>query len=349
MFLKSRREKGNGDKARGRELFEPDILALTLHGRRDVGSTGHAHARDHILTRMTEVGLKPFRGDSFILPYKYGGTSFYNLAGIVPGDGSGKKAGPLLLGAHYDTCGPYPGADDNASSVAISLYILEQLVESPLNRDLIMVFFDAEEPPYFFTEAMGSIRFYRDQLTGTGGDTPVDTALSPVEFALILDLIGHDVPVPGIEDLLFLTGMESHSTLGGVLEGMEVDGRIRIVPVCNKYVGDMSDHYIFRISNVPYLFVSCGRWPAYHTPKDTPDKLNYGKMLAIADFLRTLLVEVDGQKFPHEDAGYDTTPLELDFMNAAVGSLLTSIGLPPPRTRMEMERIIFTLMHKFGI
>lgn len=371
MFFKSNRKRsGNEDNKKGRELFEPDILALTLHGRRDVGSTGHAHAMEHIAARMTEAGLAPFRGDSFKLPYNSGGGVFVNLAGILPGAEGGGKSGAFLLGAHYDTCGPYPGADDNASSVTITMNIISRLTSLPLHRDLIVVFFDAEEPPYYFTDAMGSIRFFRDHLAqpidngsceraqekppdkppdSACSDPPVAKVQSSVDFALILDLLGHDVPVPGIENLLFMTGMESHRTIGGILGKMEIDRRIRIVPICNSYVGDMSDHYIFRINRVPYLFASCGRWPHYHTAADTPDKLNYGKMLAISEFLHALLVELNGRDFPPDGSNYDTTSLELKFMNAAVGNLLKTLGLPPPRTRSEMERIIFTLMHKFGI
>jgi hypothetical protein len=31
----------------------------------------------------------------------------------------------------------------------------------------------------------------------------------------------------------------------------------------------MSDHGIFRENGVPYLFLSCGRWPHYHRDTDT--------------------------------------------------------------------------------
>ena len=44
---------------------------------------------------------------------------------------------------------------------------------------------------------MGSIRFYEDQRR------------EEIHCAILLDLVGHDVPVPGLEDLLFITGMES--------------------------------------------------------------------------------------------------------------------------------------------
>ena len=62
---------------------------------------------------------------------------------------------------------------------------------------MILAFFDAEEPPHFLQPTMGSIRFYEDQLQ------------DEIHCAVIMDLVGHDVPVQGLEDLLFITGMES--------------------------------------------------------------------------------------------------------------------------------------------
>ena len=71
---------------------------------------------------------------------------------------------------------------------------------------MIFAFFDAEEPPHFLSPAMGSIRFFEDQRLGD------------IHCAVIMDLVGHDVPVPGLEDVLFITGMETDSVLGDVIQ-----------------------------------------------------------------------------------------------------------------------------------
>lgn len=52
----------------------------------------------------------------------------------------------------------------------------------------------------------------------------------------------------------------------------------------NEYVGDLSDHCIFRANGVPYLFLSCGRWRHYHAQTDTPEKLNYRKMARLTRY-----------------------------------------------------------------
>src|SRR5215216_6221204 len=63
----------------------------------------------------------------------------------------------IVVGAHYDTAGPLPGADDNASGVAglIELARLLARQQPPLRVELVA--FTLEEPPYFRTTGMGSL------------------------------------------------------------------------------------------------------------------------------------------------------------------------------------------------
>ena len=76
-----------------------------------------------------------------------------------------------------------------------------------------------------------------------------------------------------------------------------VDG-LSLVPTLNRYVGDMSDHGVFRTNGVPYLFLSCGRWPHYHRDTDTPDRLNYEKMGRIARQVLAFAAALDGAELP---------------------------------------------------
>jgi hypothetical protein len=69
----------------------------------------------------------------------------------------------IVVGAHYDTCGPYPGADDNASGVAGLLELGRLLGQTPPATRVELVAFTLEEPPYFGTPSMGSV-FHAAQL-----------------------------------------------------------------------------------------------------------------------------------------------------------------------------------------
>ena len=317
------------------DTLKNDVLRLTSHGERQVGSEGHRAAREYLVDRMTELGIRPYRDDAYELPYGGSGTEFVNLLGRI--QGSTKDRDPILLGVHYDTCGPIPGADDNASAIAIVLAVVEKLRSVSLDRDLIISFFDAEEPPYFMTDAMGSIYFFSSQRT------------EEIACALILDLVGHDVPIPGFEDLLFITGMESHSQLENVIKSTGENSRIRIVPALNSYVGDMSDHHIFRVNDVPYLFLSCGRWEHYHMPTDTPEKLNYQKMGAISEYLASLIVRCDSTQFLESTPGYDPTPTELQYMNSVFSDLFLQFGIPGLKSREDIDRVVRMMIATYGV
>ena len=116
-----------------------------------------------------------------------------NLIGVVPGADRGLP--PLLLAAHYDSVIAAPCADDNAAAVAIARHLAERIgagrgeggLGGRLERDLVVALFDAEEPPYFQCPEMGSIRFFNDQMDGRG-----------VHCAVVMDLVGHDLPVEAI-------------------------------------------------------------------------------------------------------------------------------------------------------
>ena len=62
----------------------------------------------------------------------------------------------IVVGAHYDTFGPNPGADDNASGVAGILELGRLIGQTTLTTRVDLVAYTLEEPPYFGTSFMGS-------------------------------------------------------------------------------------------------------------------------------------------------------------------------------------------------
>lgn len=184
------------------ERLRADVAALiaTFEDRR-VGSAGHLAAREWVHRRLSGMGLEPYKDGEFVLPYgpePHGagpGKRFANVVGVVPAaPGTSPAAKPWVLGAHYDTVPFTPGADDNAASIAVVLEVAARLLERPVSRPVVVPIFDAEEPPYFHTELMGSVRFAKDHIGQN------------VHAAVILDLIAHPVPAPGLEDLVGLMG-----------------------------------------------------------------------------------------------------------------------------------------------
>ena len=318
------------------DQIRQDVFTLATAEGREVGTLGHDDARQFIAQRLTDLGVRVYSGDSPELRYKRDGVEFTNIVGRVPG--KNPELDPVLLGAHYDTCGPYPGAGDNAAAVAVLLSAASQLIEHPADRDVILAFFDAEEPPHSLGPSMGSIRFYEDQRR------------ERIHCAVVMDLVGHDLPIPGLEDLLFITGMESDPGLARVMRVTEPSEGIRIVPTLNSYVGDLSDHHIFRVNRRPYLLLTCGRWEDYHEPSDTPDKLNYEKIEAIARFLCALTNSVSFAELKGPFEGYDSTVTEVYFLGKTVQPFLDNMGLDLQlRTRRDVDRLVEFMLSNFGL
>lgn len=343
--------------------LKSDVAALALPEGRVVGSPGHAKARRYLVGRMQRLALEPYQGDCFELPYTWDGDEFVNLAGAIPGRSPSTK--PVLIGAHYDSVIPAPCADDNAAAVAIALAAAEMLGRKKLRRDVVLTIFDAEEPWHFQEPSMGSIRFYHDHLRARG-----------VHAALIMDLVGHDVlvpcemlaglpwlkwpamllprieddlAVPGVRDLLFMTGAESHPDLAEMVDSIRTPRRLRLIATLNQYVGDMSDHGVFRAGGVPYLFFSCGRWRHYHAETDTPEKLNYAKMARIARYLAAVaeaLASADLE--PREGPPVDTAEFEIRRIRKACGPafplVMRWLGVQKLETRADISDLAGKLL-----
>lgn len=302
------------------EMIRQDTEQLSLpHGRR-VGQPGHEIALEYIRSRMREIKLKPFHCDDYPLPYstphpKNGlEADFTNLAGVI--EGSDKSAMPILLGAHYDSAIDAPCSDDNAVSVALLLSIAEKLTEMNFSRNIIVAFFDAEENPYFLTKTMGSVRFYNDHCR-------------EIDFAcvIIVDSVGHDFQtgnaiadtlIPGIRELLFILGSESHEGLPAIIEQLP-SKKLRVIPTLNRYIGDRSDHHAFRLAGQPYLFLSKGSGKYSHKPLDTIDWINFSSVDRIQYYLLDLIKLLDESPMHKSRHMVDPAPFEIRMMRKAIG------------------------------
>ena len=156
-------------------LLEHVKVLATAEGRA-VGTAGHLRARKYLSANLRHFGLIPYNGDSYELTHDTGTEELVNVIAVAPG--RNRDEPPVLIGAHYDTFGALPGADDNAAGNAILLEIGKSLVQSPAACDVVLAFFDGEELGYISKASMGSTRFYQEQYS------------RPVRCALILDLVG---------------------------------------------------------------------------------------------------------------------------------------------------------------
>jgi len=228
-------------------------------------------------------------------PYTLREGTFRNVIATLPG--SDPTLGPIVVGAHYDAYGDFPGADDDASGVAVMLELARLVASETPKRTWIFAAFGTEEPPFFGTEDMGSARF-ADGLGARG---------ARVDLMIALDLVGYysdrpdsqSFPLPGIGALYPNTGnfvavvgdLGAGDAIRRVRRGMQA---ARTIPVCSlrapTFVDgvDWSDHLWFRRRGIPAVLVTDTaflRNARYHTRNDTPDTLDYDSM---GDVVRAL-------------------------------------------------------------
>ena len=324
------------------QQLQHDTAKLAMKDGRRVGQPGHAIAIEFLRSRMEEIGLDPFTGDSFLLPYgenqvattqrfafstatitdddvheilreelamelcgsnstRQTGLDFCNLVGVIPG--IDRTLPPLLIGAHYDSVIDAPCADDNATSVALNLAIAEAFVGSPLQRDLIIAFFDAEEPPYFHGPCMGSNRFFEDYC-------------ADIQFAgvIVTDLIGHDLDIS-----------RGLNAMNGKIPGTDA----------------------FEQAGQPFLFLSCGHGKYYHHIKDNLDWINFAKLARIAEFVRDLLAQLDLTPAGNDPNAKDPFEFESRMIQKAVGKTVGLIakgfGHEIPKSREDIGEFVSAL------
>jgi Zn-dependent M28 family amino/carboxypeptidase len=227
--------------------------------------------------------------------YEFDGRRVANLIADPPG--ATTDATPYIVGAHYDSVIGTPGADDNASGVAVMLELARRTTAKPPGVPLRFVAFTLEEPPTHATRHQGS-RVFVKRLTEAGGQ---------VAGAIILEMVGLTIPkqhyplflrwagYPDAGNFIGIVGNGASKPLGErVLRGMRKNPAL---PVESLFVWlngwiipdtRLSDHAPFWDKGFPALMITDTaffRNPNYHGPNDTADTLDYAFM---AELVRSL-------------------------------------------------------------
>lgn len=98
-------------------------------------------AADYIRQEFLKAGLD-VKEDYF----QWEGKSYKNVVAEKKGKTSPNRV--FILGAHYDTVPGSPGADDNASAVAVLLEVARSIQTSPLGCTVRLIAFSLEEYDY---------------------------------------------------------------------------------------------------------------------------------------------------------------------------------------------------------
>ncbi|MEX1330172.1 MAG: M28 family peptidase [Desulfobacterales bacterium] len=299
-----------------------EFLANPELNGRVPGQVGNRLARNYIRQQFEEIGLTPLFGQSWYQEYptQASGNSVIgaNVGGTLRASVENIDVSTMIIGAHYDHLEGIPGADDNASSIAIMIETARSLARhgsETRRKHLAFVAFDTEERPFYLTPDMGSVYFYNH------------SPMERIDCALIMDLCGHDFPIPGREDSIFIMGADSSPTLAETLPRITAE---KVTPfiINDRYGGDKSDYYVFKKGRIPYVFLSVGWWECYHKPCDTLEKLNYEKMAGICALLENIIMALAAKVIPAKSV--DTIELEARYL-----SLLTGQDIAPHRPTID--------------
>lgn len=196
----------------------------------------------------------------------------------------------IVVGAHYDAAGPYPGADDNASGVAGLIELGSLLGKGSLPLWVDLVAYTLEEPPYFASPAMGSA-IHAASLKKEG---------VKVRAMIALEMIGYFTDEPGSQELpapllkLFYPSTGNFIAVVGKLGHGGLVRRIRKAmrgasPLPVESINaptslpgvELSDHRNYWAAGYPAVMITDTaffRNPNYHMPSDTPETLDYRRM-----------------------------------------------------------------------
>ena len=261
-----------------------DVEALSapaMEGRR-TGTPGNQRARAFIAERFRSLGLKPL-GQGYEQTFSSGDAAAANVVGIVRG--TTRPDDFLLVTAHYDHLGVrngalHPGADDNASGVAVLLQAAAHIARHPLNHSVVFVAFDSEEQGL-----RGAKHFVAHPL--------VD--LKRIRLMLNLDMVSRNEA-----STIFAAGTSFHPELKAVVNRAAEGRKLKVLfghdrPA--KEAGgaadwtNQSDHGPFHAAGVRTLYYGVEDHPDYHKPGDTADKIPRPFFAEVAELvLQTLIV-----------------------------------------------------------
>lgn len=234
---------------------------------------------EYIAMHFTNAGA-----DVELQTFSVQGRQYHNVIGRF-NVGRGSK---VIIGAHYDTYGEMPGADDNASGVAALMELAYLLGHDTPDKEIELVGYVLEEPPFFRTQNMGS---------AIHAKSIADESISGV---IVLEMVGYfsdergSQGYPSLLLRLFYPSRGNFIAVVGrwdqgkwvkkVKTGMKGAAHLPVYSIRAPTVipgVDFSDH----LNYWPYGFnalmvtdTAFYRNKAYHSGNDGVDHLDYKKM-----------------------------------------------------------------------
>ena len=275
----------------------------SLVGERHPQSAPHAlnQAAEYLAGRFAEYGWTT-SGQ----PFRALGKSYFNILGIKspPGRPAKDAQPPLLIGAHYDTVMASPGADDNASALAVLLEAADRLRHLVVARPVWLAAFCLEE------QGLLGSRAFISGLKQTG---------QLLDGAIVLECVGYasrdagsqrtppgvPIAVPTVGNFLGIVGNEASRELVAAIErnarrvAPTTPTLARAVPARGESLPDVrrSDHAAFWDEGYRAVMLTDTadfRNPHYHQPSDTVDTLDLDFLEGVSEIVVGCIEDLAG-------------------------------------------------------
>jgi hypothetical protein len=272
-------------------------LAVQIGSRNNSQYQKLNNAKDFLSSSLTLAGYK-----INLQEYKIDGKSYYNIE--AEHKGSIKPDEIIVVGGHYDSAFTSPGANDNGTGAAATLELAKIFANKKTTHTIRFVEFTNEEPPFFWTQNMGSFVYAKN----------LEEHNQNIIAMLSLETIGYFSNQPGSQQYLFPIGL-LYPNQGNFISFI---GNINSSNLVKKAVGSFRRHVKFPSQGtaLPGFIPGIGwsdqwsfwkhgyqgimvtdtapyRYQYYHTGDDTIDKIDFPKLARVVNGLVTVISDLD--------------------------------------------------------
>ncbi len=267
----------SAELAHAQAIHDPHDIVAALTGEAEIqpgvsladrqSVAGRSAARAYLSTLLSELGVEPQTHT-----YRANGA---NVFGTLASTTGGTQS--IVLGAHFDSVRRSPGANDNATGVALIDAVVDAMAQATCrSRNLVVVFFDEEELGLVGSKAFArwlldarsdvhSVHTVDQMGWDADGDRAVEIEQPSATMRALYQRVAREV---GVTAHVTSTGSTDHEAFRDL--GFEAVG------LTEEYVnGDTT--------------------PYYHSPGDTYDTVNFDYLASSSTYMtevvRDLLTE----------------------------------------------------------
>lgn len=289
--------------------LEADVRHLSENiGERNMHNGKMEETAAWIEKRVQNAGYTPYRQAYQLQHWTFRGKMADNIIAELSGGDNSEEI--IIVGAHYDSVLHSPGANDNASAVAVLLALAEWFRDRPHHKTIRFVFFANEEPPFFKTKDMGSYAYAREA-------NEKDEAIAAM---IALDGLGYfseekgsqTYPLPGLglfypkkaNFIGFVSRIKDRNLMNKCLENFRSATSLNTEGAALPGIipgASWSDHWSFWQFDYPALMITDTlpfRDPAYHSAGDTAERLDYRRMTLVAEGLKKVISQLASGEQP---------------------------------------------------